>query len=514
MVASSQRLASEAGARVLEEGGTAADACVAMDAVLHVTEPTSTGLGGDAFALCFDSASGRVTALNASGRAPNALTLDRVVGTPATPSHGLWVTVPGCCLGWFDLIERHGTMPIERLLAPAIELADDGFEVGVVTAAVWARGLAQLQSDALTVDGRAPHAGERFRNADLARTLRRVSTNGPEEFYDFEFETATAMLAAVRQAGGVMEWEDLAAHSSTWDEPLSMRYRGAQLWECPPNSQGIAALLALGVLDGLPLGEPDGAQRWHLLIEAMRVAFADTRRWVSDPRASEVSTTALLAAEYVAGRRALIDPDHATLDVRHGAPDRRGGTVYHCAVDRFGNACSMASSHFMGFGTGVVPEGCGFVLHNRALGFSLDPSHPNVVAPGKRPYHTVAPALLTRDDGLLWGPLGVMGGFMQPQGHVQVVTALVDDGADPQDALDRPRFCIDSGEAGGVVQLEEGVTGDVIEGLRARGHLINPGVSAFGRATFGRGQVILRARDGALSGGSDRRADGCAIGLG
>jgi gamma-glutamyltranspeptidase/glutathione hydrolase len=190
---------------------------------------------------------------------------------------------------------------------------------------------------------------------------------------------------------------------------------------------------------------------------------------------------------------------------------RRGGTVYHCAVDAWGNACSMASSHFIGFGTGVVPEGCGFVLHNRALGFSLDPRHPNVAAPGKRPYHTVAPAMLTRADGSLWGPMGVMGGFMQPQGHVQVATALVDDGAAPQDALDRPRFCIDSGDAGGVVQLEEGVSDAVIAGLEKRGHPIKAGVPSFARAMFGRGQVIRRGDDGTLVGGSDRRADGCAM---
>ena len=496
---------------MLQQGGTAADACVAMDAVLHVTEPTSTGLGGDAFALYFEAATGKVTALNASGRAPNALTLERVIGARPSSSHGLWVTVPGCCLGWFDLIARHGTMPIARLLEPAIALAEDGFEVGAVTAAVWARGLAQLQSDALKIDGRAPRAGERFRNPGLARTLRAISAGGAAAFY--RDEIGNAIVEAVRLAGGVISREDLVAHASTWDEPVFVRYRGSCLWECPPNSQGIAALLALGVLDGLSLGEPDDAQRWHLLIEAMRVAFADARHWVSDPRASEVSTTALLAGEYLAERRALIDPHHATLDVRHGAPTHRGGTVYHCAVDRDGNACSMASSHFMGFGTGIVPEGCGFVLHNRALGFSLDPSHPNVVAPGKRPYHTVAPALLTREDGALWGPIGVMGGFMQPQGHVQVVTALVHDEAEPQDALDRSRFCIDSGEAGGVVQLEEGVTDRVIEGLRARGHRVNSGVPSFGRAMFGRGQVILRAPEGMLAGGSDRRADGCAIGV-
>jgi gamma-glutamyltranspeptidase/glutathione hydrolase len=514
MVASSQRLASEVGIGVLRRGGTAADACVAMDAVLHVAEPTSTGLGGDAFALHFEAATGRVTALNASGRAPAALTLDRLraagPGGPA-PAHGLWVTAPGCCAGWFDLVARHGSLPVAELLAPAIALAEEGFAVGPVTAAVWARGVAQLQSDELTVGGRAPRPGERFRNPALARTLRLVADGGPEAFYGGE--VARAIVDAVGRAGGVMTCADLAAHASTWDEPISTTYRGARVWQCPPNGQGLAALLALDVLEGFALGAPDDPRRWHLLIEALRLAFADARWWVADPGVAEPPLEALLSKAYAAERRALLDPERATLDPRRGAPTRRGGTVYHCAVDARGDACSMVSSHFMGFGTGVVPAGCGFVLHNRALGFALDPAHPNAAAPGKRPYHTITPALLTRADGALWGPLGVMGGFMQPQGHVQVVTALVDDGADPQAALDRPRFCLDAGDAGGVVQLEEGVPADVVGGLRLRGHALEAGVPSYGRALFGRGQVILRAPDGALAGGSDRRADGCAMGL-
>ena len=461
------------------------------------------------FALHFDAASNRVSALNASGRSPDALTLERLRGAGSSPSHGLWVTVPGCCAGWFDLLARHGTMPIDRLLAPAIALAEEGFEVGRVTAAVWERGLPQLQSHALTIGGRAPRAGERFRNPELAAVLRRLAARGREDFY--RGETGAAIVEAVRQAGGVMSAEDLAAHESSWEEPASVVYRDKRIWECPPNSQGIVALLALGILDGFPIGAPDDPQRWHLMVEALRVAFADARHWVTDPRAAAVTVAELLDPAYIENRRALVDPERATLDVQHGSPARRGGTVYHCAVDARGNACSMASSHFIGFGTGVVPHGCGFVLHNRALGFSLDARHPNVAAPGKRPYHTVAPAMVTHADGSLWGPMGVMGGFMQPQGHVQLLTALVDDGAAPQDALDRARFCIDSGEAGGVVQLEEGVSKRVIAGLEKRGHPIKAGVPSFARAMFGRGQVIRRDTDGALLGGSDRRADGCAM---
>jgi gamma-glutamyltranspeptidase / glutathione hydrolase len=514
MAASSQRLASEIGARVLEDGGTAADACVAMDAALHVTEPTSTGLGGDLFALHFEAATGAVTALNASGRAPAALGLDALLahgphGPP--PSHGLWVTVPGCCAGWHDLAARHGTIPVARLVAPAIALAERGFPVGAVTAASWARGLAQLRSDELTVDGRAPAAGEPFRNPGLARALRLIAEGGPDAFY--RGPIGDAIVGAAERAGGVLARDDLAAHASTWDAPIATDYRGVRVWECPPNGQGLAALLALNVLDGLTLGPPDDPARWHLLVEALRLAFADARRWVSDPRATHVPLDALLSREYAAERRARVDPARAIADPRDGAPLARGGTVYHCAVDARGNACSVVSSQFMGFGTGIVPAGCGFVLHNRALGFALDAEHPNAPGPGRRPYHTIIPGLLTRDDGSLWGPFGVMGGFMQPQGHVQVVTALVDDGATPQGALDRPRFCLDVADVGGRVQLEEGVPAAIADGLRARGHEVVAGVPSFGRALFGRGQVILRDAAGALVGGSDRRADGCALGV-
>ena len=512
MVASSQRLASEIGAAVLREGGAAADACVAMDAALHVTEPTSTGLGGDLFALHYEAATGAVTALNASGRAPAALTLDALLahgpaGPP--PSHGLWVTVPGCCAGWLDLLARHGTMPVSRLLAPASALAERGFPVGAVTAAVWERGLAQLRSDELTVGGRAPRAGETFRNPALARVLRAVAEGGRDAFYGGG--VADAVVDAVARAGGVLARGDLAAHASTWDAPIATDYRGVRVWECPPNGQGVAALLALNVLEGFALGQPNDPGRWHLLVEALRLAFADARWWVGDPEASPAPVDALLSKGYAAERRALVDPARAGARVRRGVLPARGGTVYHCAVDARGNACSVVSSHFIGFGTGVVPTGCGFVLHNRALGFALDPAHPNAAAPGTRPYHTITPGLLTRADGALWGPFGVMGGYMQPQGHVQVVTALVDDGAGAQAALDRPRFFLDVADAAERVQLEVGVPDAVAEGLRSRGHEVVAGVPSFGRALFGRGQTILRDGAGGLDGGSDRRADGCAV---
>ena len=510
MVASSQPLASEAGVAVLREGGTAADACVAMDAVLHVTEPTSTGLGGDAFALHYDGATGRVTSLNASGRAPAALTAEALRAAPP-PSHGLWVTVPGCASGWAELARRHGSMPLARLLAPAIGLAERGFEVGGVTAAIWARGLPQLQSEELTIGGRAPGAGETFRNPGLARVLRAIAEGGAEAFYGGAI--ALAIANAVQGAGGVLTTADLASHEATWDEPISASYRGARLWECPPNGQGLVALLALGVLEGFELGDPDDPRRWHLEIEALRLAFADARWWVGDPATDPAPIHQLLSREYLAGRRALVNEERATLDPARGSPTRRTGTVYHCAVDELGNACSMVSSHFVGFGTGVVPAGLGFVLHNRALGFALDEGHPNSIAPGKRPYNTITPALLTTEAGELRGTLGVMGGFMQPQGQVQLVTALVDDDAGPQQALDRPRFFLDAADSRGIVKLERGVSQFVIDGLRARGHEVEADIPSYGRAMFGRGQIILRDGKGELIGGSDRRADGCALGI-
>ncbi|MEJ7812997.1 MAG: gamma-glutamyltransferase family protein [Gemmatimonadaceae bacterium] len=513
MVASSQSLASAAGVEVLRDGGTAADACVAMDAVLHVTEPTSTGLGGDMFALYYDARVARISALNGSGGAPHALTLERLLEDgfrEIPPTHGLAVTVPGVCAGWFDLVARHGTMPMSHLLRAAIRLAEDGFPVGAVTAAMWERNVAQLRSLELTVNGRAPRRGETFRNAGLARVLRALAEGGPDAFY--RGDVARAIVAAVQGAGGWMTLDDLAAHRSTWEEPIGTTYRGVGVWECPPNGQGLTALLALNILDGLAPGAPESAERWHGQIEALRLAFADARWYVADPRHTPVPVDALLSKRYAAGCRARIDSRRATADVVRGSPAVPAGTVYHCAVDERGDACSFVSSHFMGFGTGIVPAGAGFVLQNRGRAFVLDAAHPNAPAPGKRPYHTIIPAMLTRADGTLWGPMGVMGGYMQPQGHVQVVTSLVDDGADPQLALDRPRFCLEPEDARGLVQLERGVAADVVEGLRARGHAVVADVPSFGRALFGRGQIILRHATGELAGGSDHRGDGCAIG--
>lgn len=538
MVASSQPLASQAGLSILVQGGNAADAAVATAAVLNVTEPTSTGIGGDMFALLYDARARQVTALNGSGRAPTALTIELleqqnlISNRPSKisnqtrqlpPYHAHTVTVPGACAGWCDLITRHGTMPLAEILAPAIRLAEEGFPVAPLTAHFWQRGAEnQLASApggrALTLDGRGPRAGEIFRNPGLARTLRAIAEGGKEAYY--QGDIARSIAQVVQEAGGAMTVEDLAAHESTWDEPISTTYRGVRVWECPPNGQGLAALIALNALEGFELSKQDplGVDRWHLLIEAMRLAFADTRWYVADPKFFDIPLAGLLSKEYAATRRQIINPERATLDTQRGAPVAGSGTVYFCVVDGQGNACSFINSNYMGFGTGIVPAGAagpwGFTLQNRGHNFSLDPAHPNALAPRKRPYHTIIPGLLTREaDGSLVAPFGVMGGFMQPQGHMQVVVGMIDDGLDPQAALNRPRFCIDSASAGGKVHLERGIPRATLAELAKRRHPLQPDVSGYARALFGRGQIIRREPDGVLWGGSDPRADGCAMGF-
>ena len=521
MVATSQPLAAMAGLRILMTGGNAADAAVATAAALNVTEPTSTGIGGDCFALFYEGTSGAITALNGSGRAPAALTIDllRKQGfeRELPGAHAHTITVPGACAGWCDLLERHGTMPIGDVLAPAIELAEEGFPVAPITARGWKLGAKhQLVNSPggreLTIEGRAPNAGEIIRLPTLARTLRTVAEGGKDAFY--RGEIGRRIAETVQAHGGVMTVDDLAGHQSTWDTPISTTYRGLRIWECPPNGQGLAALIALNVLEGFELKgqDPLGVERLHLMIEAMRVAFADTAWYVADPAFNDLPVEALLAKDYAARRRALIDCEGATTDLARGAPTGGSDTVYLSVVDGAGNACSFINSLYVGFGTGIVPEGTGISLQNRGQGFSLDSQHPNALAPGKRPYHTIIPALATNDDGSLYASFGVMGGYMQPQGHVQVVVAMADDSADPQATLDRPRFCLSAARPDSRVELEEGINASVVQSLAAMGHDVSL-VGGWARSAFGRGQIIRRDREsGALLGGSDPRADGPAVG--
>ncbi len=521
MAAASQPLAVAAGIKMLDQGGNAADAAVAMAAVLAVTEPGSTGLGGDCFALYYEASTCQVYALNGSGRAPRALTLERLrregFSTELPPFHPYTITVPGACAGWCDLVERFGRLSLAAILEPSIELAERGFAVAPLTAYFWQRGAETqlrhaLNGGELLMEGRAPRAGEVFRNPNLARVLQQIATHGKKAFY--EGPIAEAIVDTVQKAGGCLALEDLAAHHSTWDKPLAVTYRHFKVWECPPNGQGLTALLALNILKGYDLTtvDPLSSQRLHLQIEALRLAFADAFRYIADPAWGNLPSDALLSDTYAAERRALIHPQRALMQVCPGEPLKGSDTVYFCVVDEMGNACSMVNSNYMGFGTGIVPRGCGFSLQNRGLNFSLDPNHPNALQPGKRPYHTIIPALVTHEeDDTLFAVVGVMGGFMQPQGHVQVITALVDDGLDPQSALDRPRFCVQVQEPGGRVAVEEGIPEPTLAALATMGHPIER-VSGMGRALFGRGQIILRDREsGVLWGGSDPRADGCAL---
>ena len=520
IVATSQPLATAAGLEILAKGGNAADAAVAAGAALNVTEPSSTGIGGDMFALYYSAQTRRVSALNGSGRAPAALTLDRLkkdgFATELPPFHVHTVTVPGACAGWFDLIERHGSLSMADILAPAIRLAGEGFPVGPITSYSWQRGAQnQLKSapngNELTIDGRGPEAGEIFQNPNLARTFEIVARGGKEAFY--QGEIAEAIVSVIKNAGGSMTMDDLESHESTWEQPISVTYRGLRVYECPPNGQGLTALIALNILEGfdLPTLSALSTDCLHIMIEALRLAFADSRWYVADPKFSKVPVEELLSKEYANGRRKLINRKRATIDPKHGTPVSSSGTVYLSVVDKFGNACSFINSNYWGFGTGIVPRGFGFTLQNRGHNFSLDPNHPNALGPRKRPYHTIIPAMVTREDGSLYASYGVMGGFMQPQGHAQVLSALVDHGLDPQSALDLPRFCIDVEEAGGRVALEEGIPANVVSDLEKMGHPVHL-VSGFDRSIFGRGQVILRdAETGVLNAGSDPRADGCAM---
>jgi gamma-glutamyltranspeptidase/glutathione hydrolase len=533
MIASSQPLATAAGLEILRAGGGAADAAVAVAAALNVTEPTSTGLGGDMFALYREGRSGRIEALNGSGRCPAALDLGRIEkaglsgGLP--PFHPWTVTVPGACAGWLDLVERHGRLPLATILAPAIALAEGGVPVAPTTSWFWKRGAARQLASArngieLTIEGRGPEPGETFRNPGLAGTLREIVANGKKGFY--EGAIAESIISVMNESGGCLSAADLAAHRSTWEDPIAIDYDGLRFHECPPNGQGLAALLALGILRGFDLEDlpPLSPERLHLEIEALRLAFADARRYASDPAFAGPEAPerlrALLSEDYAKRRRAMIDPGKAVADRSCGSPLASSDTVYFCVVDGEGDACSFINSNYMGFGTGIVPAGRGFSLQNRGHNFSLDPAHPNRLEPGKRPYHTIIPAMITRPSKEgpaqaeeLFAVFGVMGGFMQPQGHVQVGIALAE-GRDPQGALDLPRFCIDVGGEGaaGPVLLEEGVPWKTAARLAELGHEVKP-VAGWGRAVFGRGQVIARSEDGTLWGGSDPRADGLAMTL-
>ena len=514
MAAASNPLAAQAGLNILRQGGLAADAAVAMSAVMNVTEPGACGIGGDCFALHYEAAGNAVAALNGSGRAPLALRAEDLRrqgwrGMRARHAHA--VTVPGAVQGWADLLERHGSMSLAEVLADAIHYAEAGYPLAPVFGAGWAGQEDFLRqaanAEAYLPHGVAPVPGQVIRLPDLARTLRDIAEGGPAAFY--EGPVARAITESVQEQGGVLSEEDLKAHHSTFDEALRSDYRGTTICECPPNGQGLTALLALNTAANYDLGALawDDPERMHVMVECMRLAWADARQHIADPATNPAPLNFLLSKEYATQRAALIDPQRSLPPQPAGQPPGASDTIYLCAVDGEGNACSFIKSLFMGFGVGIVARGTGVWLHNRGHGFSLEPGHPNELAPGKRPYHTIIPAMMLR-DGQLWGCFGVMGGFMQPQGHFQVVSALLDDGLNPQEALDRPRWMVEDGQANGDLLLEEGIPVRTMAALAARGHRVRP-VAGWNRRVFGRGQIILRDADsGVLYGGSEPRADG------
>ena len=521
VVATSQPLAAQAGLSMLQRGGNAVDAALATAIALTVVEPTSNGIGADAFALIWDGS--RLHGLNGSGRAPatHSLALFRDRGLGEVPGHGwLPVTVPGAPGAWRDVHDRFGKLPFATLFEPAIAYAESGFPVSPVTANRWAevaRGYGASATHAAPAfrgwfetftregarGGRGPRPGEIWRLPDHAATLRRIAASGAESFYRGDLAAAVVRFAA--ETEGFLVADDLGAHRSTWVEPIGTSYRGYEVWEIPPNGQGIAALGALNILEGTDLGRlpRESAAAYHLQLEAMKLAFADAQRFVADQEHADVPVQGLLDKTYAAGRRRAIGDE--ALTPAPGEP-RRGGTVYLCAADGDGIMVSFIQSNFQGFGSGVVVPGTGIALQNRGHGFSLDPEHPNCVAPGKRPFHTIIPAFLTR-DGAAVGPFGVMGGHMQPQGHVQLVVNQVDYGLNPQASLDAPRW---HWQRGRQVLLEPGVPEHVFHGLQTRGHQVtvqpNP-------EQFGRGQIIWRLPGGAYVAGSEPRADGCAVGF-
>jgi gamma-glutamyltranspeptidase/glutathione hydrolase len=516
MVASSQPLASQVGLEILKRGGNAVDAAIAMAAMLNVTEPMMTGIGGDAFMLVYWSKTNELKGLNASGRAPGALSLDYFAKrkTPKMPEFGMEsITVPGAFDGWVTLLEKYGTMKLEDLLEPAIECAENGFPVMEKTAEDWNAEVTKLKKTPAAaanylIDGRAPRPGEIFRQPNLARTLRTLARGGRDAFY--KGEIAKAIADYCQKNGGFISLADLAAHESDWVEPISTTYRGYTVYELPPNGQGLTALLTLNILEGFDLAalSRQPVRYYHTLIEATKLAFADRNRYIADPAFSNVPVVELLSKDYAAKRRALINPNKALPSPPPGDINSGSDTTYFTIVDKDGNAVSFINSIFDSFGSGIVAGDTGIVLHNRGSSFSLDRAHPNHLEPGKRPFHTIIPAMVFKDNKLFMS-FGVMGGGIQPQGHVQVLVNLIDLGMGLQQAIDAPRYRYMSGKD---ILLEDEIPATVIARLLALGHR-RTSPRGILRSSMGGGQAIMiDPVSKTLMGASDPRKDGLAMG--
>jgi len=526
MAATSQPLATQAALEILDAGGSAVDGAIAANAVLAVTEPTGCGLGGDLFALSWDGDKRQLRGLDACGRSPRALTLDVLTAGGATripPRGPLPITVPGCVDGWFTLHARYGVLPMRRVLAPAIRHARAGFPVTPVIAHHWRAGYTALRDQpgfaaVFAPDGRAPAAGDVFANPALAETLAALAEGGRDAFYAGSI--GARLVAFVREHGGYLEASDLSDHHSTWVEPISTTYRGYDVWELPPPGQGLAVLQMLNVLERHDLARLGfgSADYLHLLIEAKKLAFADRAKFYADPSFAAAPVAGLLSKDYARARDAGIDPRRAAKSVEPGNPATKAGdTVYLTVADRHGNLVSLIQSNFRGFGSGLTPPDLGFCVQDRGELFDLTPGRANSYAPGKRPFHTIIPAFVSK-GGAPFLSFGVMGGDMQPQGHVQVLVDIIDFGMSLQEAGDAPRIRHEGSSSpvgdvmtdGGEVFVEPGIAPEVVRELEARGHRVTVSEKD---ASFGGYQAIgVDAARGIYIGASESRKDGCALG--
>lgn len=525
MVATSHPLAAQIGLDVLKAGGNAIDAAIATNAAMGLMEPMSCGIGGDLYAIVWDAKTRKLYGLNASGRAPYRATRDSFAqkGLAEIPLHGpLSWSVPGCVDGWDELRRRFGTMSFEQILEPSIRYADEGVPVPEVIASYWQKAEAMLRQSpdaarTYLIDNHSPRAGEVFKNPSLGKSYRAIAKDGRDAFY--KGKLAQEMVAFSDRQGGLFALKDFADTHATWVEPVSTTYRGYEVWELPPPGQGIAALQMLNILEGYDLKKmgADSPDFWHLFVEAKKLAFADRAKFYADPEFAKVPVKELISKSYAAERRKLIAMNTAFLQVEPGDPKLdRSDTIYLCVVDKDRNCVSLIQSNYMGFGSGLVPGELGFALQNRGTLFALDANHANRLEPHKRPFHTIIPAFVTK-DGKPWLTFGVMGGDMQPQGHVEVLCNLIDFGMNVQEAGEAPRIQhmgsatptgTPAARDGGTAVLENGIPQRVFDELKRRGHTVERIATNSG----GYQAILIDPKTNALQGGSEARKDGCAVG--
>ncbi|MFP4023822.1 MAG: gamma-glutamyltransferase [Thiohalospira sp.] len=522
MAATSQPLATQVALDILKNGGNAIDAAIAANATLGLMEPTGNGIGGDIFAIIWDAKTQKLYGLNGSGRSPKSLTLDYFIenGYEKIPAYGpLPVSVPGCVDGWFEMHNKFGSMEMTEILQPAIDYAREGFPVSELIAYYWGRSASFLSrypnfAETFTIDGKAPKKGEIFKNPYLANTLEKIAKGGRDEFY--KGSIAKEIDRYMKEQGGFLSYEDLASHTSEWIEPISANYRGYDVWELPPNGQGTAALQILNILEGYDIASMGfGSTEYiHTFTEAKKLAFEDRAKYYSDMDFNDIPVEQLISKEYANERRELINPNRAAKNYPAGELEQ-GNTIYLTVADKDGNMVSLIQSNYRGMGSGMTPKGLGFILQDRGELFSLDKNHMNCYEPGKRPFHTIIPAFVTK-EGKPFISFGVMGGSMQPQGHAQIIVNMIDFGMNLQEAGDAPRIrhggsSQPTGEQmndGGTLHLETGIDYEVIRELAKKGHKIIFDIGGYG----GYQAIMYDEKNGVYYGASESRKDGQAAG--